>query len=82
MFRHLTMGAFYARAFARRPQRVISLVRNVQTGRHQTRLDRNVADILDRWRNVVPGFSVTRQRPAAAPHPEAGLVGTKGLGQP
>jgi radical SAM superfamily enzyme YgiQ (UPF0313 family) len=52
MFRHMAMGAFYGRAFARRPQRALSLVRNVKSGRHETRLDRNVADRLDRWTNV------------------------------
>jgi radical SAM superfamily enzyme YgiQ (UPF0313 family) len=54
-FRHLAMAAFYGRSFARRPQRLFSLVRNVYTGRHKTRLDRNIGDILNRWHSVVPG---------------------------
>jgi radical SAM superfamily enzyme YgiQ (UPF0313 family) len=52
-FRHTAMATFYGHAFARRPLRLLSLVGNVYSGRHQSRLDRNVADILDRWRSVV-----------------------------
>jgi radical SAM superfamily enzyme YgiQ (UPF0313 family) len=61
-FRHLAMGAFYGHAFARRPTRVLSLLRNVYTGRHQTRLDRNIADILDRWHGIASriGFPTLR----------------------
>jgi anaerobic magnesium-protoporphyrin IX monomethyl ester cyclase len=72
-FRHLAMAAFYARSFARRPQRLFSLVHNVYTGRHQTRLDRNVGDILNRWTTVVPGLA-SRGKPvpsASAPQRSA-----------
>ena len=51
-FRYLAMGAFYAGSFLRHPMRLLSTVRNAYTGRHKTRLDRNVGDILDRWRNI------------------------------
>ena len=56
LFRHLAMATFYGHSFARRPLRLLSLFGNVYSGRHQSRLDRNVADILDRWRSVLPGF--------------------------
>lgn len=62
-FRHLAMAAFYGHAFARHPSRLLSHLRNVYTGQHQTRLDRNVADILDRWR----GIALPRLRPTSRP---------------
>jgi radical SAM superfamily enzyme YgiQ (UPF0313 family) len=71
LFRLVAMGVFYARAFARRPSRVFSLVRNVRSGKHETRLDRNVADIFDRWRGVAARLAFWR-RPAAGAAPFAG----------
>ena len=52
-FRYAAMTTFYGHAFARRPTRAFAVVRNVYSGRHASRLDRNVADILDRWRSIV-----------------------------
>jgi radical SAM superfamily enzyme YgiQ (UPF0313 family) len=49
---YVALGGFYLRTFLRKPQRVFALVRNVYTGRHQTRLDRAVGDMMDRWRAV------------------------------
>jgi radical SAM superfamily enzyme YgiQ (UPF0313 family) len=72
LFRHMTMATFYGHAFARRPLRLLSLVRNVHSGRHESRLDRNVADILDRWRSVVRGFPA-RTKPAVS-HAPAGTA--------
>jgi radical SAM superfamily enzyme YgiQ (UPF0313 family) len=50
--RFAAMATFYARSFARRPGRLLSLARNVRSGRHQTRLDRAVADLMVRWSAV------------------------------
>jgi radical SAM superfamily enzyme YgiQ (UPF0313 family) len=46
--RFLGMAEFYGLAFLRRPGRLIELPRNVATGRHQTRLDRALGDMLRR----------------------------------
>ena len=59
LVRYAAMGCFYSRAFARRPQRVASLLHNVYTGKHQNRLDRAVGDIVGRWSNLVAG-SISR----------------------
>ena len=67
MFRHLAMAAFYGHAFARHPTRLFSLLRNVYTGRHQTRLDRNIADILDRWRGIASRIGWPRLRSTSRP---------------
>jgi radical SAM superfamily enzyme YgiQ (UPF0313 family) len=49
---YAALAGFYLRAFLRNPGRVLALVRNVYTGRHQTRLDRAVGDMMDRLRAV------------------------------
>jgi radical SAM superfamily enzyme YgiQ (UPF0313 family) len=68
LFRHLAMAAFYGHAFARHPTRLVSLFHNVYTGRHQTRLDRNIADILDRWRGIASRVAwPPRLRPTSRP---------------
>jgi radical SAM superfamily enzyme YgiQ (UPF0313 family) len=69
LFRHLAMAAFYGRAFARRPWRLLSMARNVYTGRHKSRLDRAVADLLDRWGSVLAGLAPWRRRGAGTPRP-------------
>jgi radical SAM superfamily enzyme YgiQ (UPF0313 family) len=46
--RFLGMGEFYGLSFLRTPSRALELPRNVATGRHRTRLDRAVGDMLRR----------------------------------
>jgi anaerobic magnesium-protoporphyrin IX monomethyl ester cyclase len=47
--RHLGMSLFYARAFVRRPSRLLEVPVNVVTGRHRTRLDRALGDMIRRF---------------------------------
>jgi len=54
---YVALGGFYLRSFLRRPGRFLEVIRNVRSGRHRTRLDRAVGDMIDRFR-------ATRRAPA------------------
>jgi radical SAM superfamily enzyme YgiQ (UPF0313 family) len=47
--RMLGMSEFYGLAFLHRPARLMELPRNIASGRHETRLDRALGDILRRF---------------------------------
>lgn len=48
-YRMLGMALFYSATLAHRPMRMLEVLRNVQTGKHETRLDRALSDISRRF---------------------------------
>ena len=51
MVRWVAMAGFYGTSFLLRPLRFVSLVRNLGSGRQETRLERALHDIAQRlWR--------------------------------
>ncbi|HOI08907.1 MAG TPA: radical SAM protein [Myxococcota bacterium] len=51
--RWAAMAAFYGTSFATRPWRLAGVIRDVATGRHNTRLARALGDILQRYRRTL-----------------------------
>lgn len=64
---YVALGGFYLRSFLGRPGRVLEIIRNVRSGRHRTRLDRAVGDMVDRLRATRQGRALARVDAAEQP---------------
>ncbi len=62
MATYAALGGFYLRSFLGRPGRIVELIRNVRSGKHRTRLDRAVGDMVDRVRAIRRSRAVALER--------------------